>query len=283
MPDPTPPVRPVRRPLPVRVVSTERLTPRMLRLVVEGESLDGFPVGEHTDHYVKFLLPAPGAGYGPIFDPEEIRAAHPREQWPRTRSYTVRAFDPEARRLTFDVVVHGDRGVAGPWAQAARPGDELQILGPGGGYAPDPAADWHLLVGDPCVVPAIAASLERLPAGAVAHVFVEVEDADDEVPLPSAADVHVSWLHRGERPVDDLLVDAVRALEFPAGPVHAFVHGEASSVRAVRRHLIVERGVPKDPLSASGYWKWTRTDEDWRAEKAEWNRLAEQDVAEVGA
>ncbi|MCK9249069.1 MAG: siderophore-interacting protein [Solirubrobacteraceae bacterium] len=283
MPDPTPPARPVRRPIPVRVASTERLTPRMLRIVLEGDALDGFPVGEHTDHYVKLLLPAPGADHGPLFDPEEIRATRPRELWPRTRSYTVRAFDPARRRLTLDVVVHGDQGVAGPWALAARPGDDVQILGPGGGYAPDPAAAWHLMVGDPCVVPAIAASLERLPVGATAHVLIEVEDADDEVPLPSGDGIHVRWLHRGAHPDDALLVGALRELEFPDGPVHAFVHGEASAVRAVRRHLIVDRGMPREALSASGYWKWTRTDEAWRAEKPEWNRLAEQDVAGVDA
>ena len=76
-----------------------------------------------------------------------------------------------------------------------------------------------------------------------------------------------------------VLLDALRALEFPDGPVHAFVHGEASSVRAVRRHLLVDRGVPREALSASGYWKRARTEEGWREDKAEWNRLAEQDVA----
>ncbi len=62
-------------------------------------------------------------------------------------------------------------------------------------------------------------------------------------------------------------------------PVHAFVHGEASSVRAVRRHLLVEREIPGEAVSVSGYWKRQRTDEQWREDKAEWNRLAEQDVA----
>ena len=65
----------------------------------------------------------------------------------------------------------------------------------------------------------------------------------------------------------------------PPGRVHAFVHGEASSVRAVRRHLLVEREIAPEALSVSGYWKRQRTDEQWREDKAEWNRLAEQDVA----
>ena len=44
--------------------------------------------------------------------------------------------------------------------------------------------------------------------------------------------------------------------------MQAFVHGEASAVRAVRRHLLAEREVPREALSASGYWKRARTDEE---------------------
>ena len=33
-------------------------------------------------------------------------------------------------------------------ARAARPGDRLYVMGPNGAYAPNPEADWHLLVGD---------------------------------------------------------------------------------------------------------------------------------------
>jgi len=87
----------------------------------------------------------------------------------------------------------------------------------------------------------------------------------------------VTWLHRNGNP--DVLVDAVRALHFPPGTVHAFVHGEAASVRAIRRHLLVDRGLPREALSISGYWKRDRTEEGWREDKAEWNRLVEEDAA----
>jgi Siderophore-interacting protein len=50
-------------------------------------------------------------------------------------------------------------------------------------------------------------------------------------------------------------------------------------VRAIRRHLLVDRGLPREALSISGYWKRTRDEEGWRADKAEWNRLVEQDAA----
>ena len=50
-------------------------------------------------------------------------------------------------------------------------------------------------------------------------------------------------------------------------------------MREVRRHLVVDRGVPSEALSVSGYWKRRRTEDGWREEKAEWNRLVEADAA----
>jgi NADPH-dependent ferric siderophore reductase len=266
-----------RRTFHTAVQRVEQLTPRMVRVVVGGDELDDFGAGAWTDHYVKLQLPPPGAGYAAPFDRDEVQAGLPRELWPRTRTYSVRAWDAQRRLLTIDFVVHGDDGVAGPWAAAAQPGDVLQLSGPGGAYAPDPDAAWHLMVGDLSVLPAIGASLERVPAGVPVHVVVELDDDADRQPLASAGDLHVTWLRADG--TDRVLVDALRALTFPDGPVHAFVHGEASSVRAVRRHLLVDRGVPPEAISASGYWKRTRTEEGWREDKAEWNRLAEQDVA----
>jgi NADPH-dependent ferric siderophore reductase len=268
--------RPKRRVLQTRVHEVRRLTPHLIRVVVGGDDLAGFPAGAFTDHYVKLQIPPPGAPYSAPFDPEDVKARVPREQWPRTRTYTVQDWDDERNLLTIDFVHHGDTGVAGPWAAAARPGDGLQLSGPGGAYAPDPAADWHLMVGDESVLPAIAASLPRVPAGRPVHVVVEVDGPADEIALDSPGDLRLTWLHRNGDA--DVLLDAVRALDFPAGAVHAFVHGEASAVRALRRHLLVERGVPREAMSVSGYWKRERTEEGWREDKAEWNRLVEVDA-----
>jgi NADPH-dependent ferric siderophore reductase len=264
------------------VRETRWLTPRMIRVVVGGDDLAGFAAGEFSDHYVKLLLPPADAPYGAPFDVEQVRAELPREQWPRTRSYSVRSWDAHRGELTIDFVYHGDRGIAGPWAAAAMPGDVLQLLGPGGAYVPDPNADWHLMVGDACVIPAIAASLERVAAGIPVHALIEVESAEDELPLESRGDLHLRWLHRDhEAPSAEPspLIDALRLLRFPAGAVHAFVHGEASTVRALRRHLLLDRVLPREALSVSGYWKRSRTDEAWRQEKAEWNREVERDAA----
>jgi NADPH-dependent ferric siderophore reductase len=260
-----------------RVVRTERLTPHMVRVVLGGEGLSAFTTGEYTDHYIKLLFAAPGVTYPEPFDMERIREEFPRDQWPTTRTYTVRAWDADQCELTVDFVVHGDEGLAGPWAARAEAGETVRFLGPGGGYAPDPAADWHLLVGDESALPAIAASLERLPEGAVGHALIEVETPAEEQKITAPSGVEVRWLHRGARPVGEALLAAVEELDFLSGDVHAFVHGEAGFVKELRRHLRLERGIPRERLSISGYWRLGQTDEAWRAVKRDWNAQVERE------
>ncbi|MFF0722012.1 siderophore-interacting protein [Micromonospora sp. NPDC003816] len=260
-----------------RVLRTGRPTAHVIRLVLGGEELVGLPLGEYTDTYIKIVFPVDGVDYPRPMDLAAIRREQPREHYPRLRAYTVRNWDAVAGEMTVDVVHHGDEGLGGPWAAALRPGDEVLFVGPGGAYAPSPEADWHLMVGDESALPAIAASLARLPAGVPAYVFLEVDGPLDEQPLPSPGAVAVTWLHRGARPVGEALVDAVRGLDFPPGAVQAFVHGEAGFVRQLRKLLRVERGVPRDALSISGYWRRGLDDEGWRASKSDWNRQVDLD------
>src|SRR3954452_18927606 len=186
--------RPKRRTPHATVGSAQARTPHMIRVVFGGAGLDGLKGGPFTDHYVKLQIPPPGAGYAAPFDPDEIKAQRPREEWPRVRTYTVRAWDPERNLLTLDFVVHGHEGVARPWAAAAKPGDVLQLMGPGGAYTPDPDAAWHLMVGDLSVLPAIGASLQRVPDPLPAHLLCELHYDPDRQELTTPADLHVTWL-----------------------------------------------------------------------------------------
>lgn len=265
------------------VLRVERLTPHMIRVVLGGPGLAEFPAGQFTDHYIKLLFPVEGVTYPEPFSMQRIREEFPREQWPRVRTYTVRRWDPHAQELTVDFVYHGEEGVAGPWAAALRPGDVAYFNGPGGDYAPDPAADWHLLAGDESALPAIAAALERLPQGAVAHAFIEVAGPEEEQKLETAADATITWLHRGDARVGELLVAAVRGFAFPAGDVHAFVHGEANFVKALRALLRIDHGIARERLSISGYWRLGQDEDGWQSTKREWNRQVEEEQEPAGA
>ncbi|MFD9905347.1 siderophore-interacting protein [Streptomyces sp. NPDC059063] len=278
--------RPARRspkPHVAQVVRTEWLTPHMRRVIVGGDGLSEFSAGEFTDHYVKILFAPEGVTYPEPFDIQRIREELPREQWPVTRTYTVRWWDPKARELALDFVIHGDEGLAGPWALRAEPGDTVRLLGPGGAYTPDPAADWHLIAGDESALPAIAAALEALPEGAEVRAFVEVEGPEEEQKIQTSAEV--VWLHRAGRPVGQALVEAVRALDFPAGELQAFVHGEAGFVKDLRRVLRMDHQVPRERLSVSGYWRLGHNEDGWQASKREWNAQveAEQETGTTAA
>lgn len=48
-------------------------------------------------------------------------------------------------------------------------------------------------------------------------------------------------------------------------------------MKELRRQLRVERGIPREQLSISGYWRLGQTDEAWRAAKREWNDQVERE------
>jgi NADPH-dependent ferric siderophore reductase len=269
---PNRPARPAHR---AEVTRVEQLTPHMVRVVVGGEGLRAIRADEFSDHYVKVIFPPPGAHYPEPFDMGVVRETMPREAWPVVRTYTVRRWLPEVPEMWVDFVVHGDEGIAGPWAAGAQPGDEFLFMGPGGAYLPSPAADWHLLAGDEAALPAIAASLERMPAGAVVKAFIEVEGPDEEQKIET--DAEITWLHRGGRPVGELLAAAVRGCEFPAGRVHAFIHGEAGFVKDARAFLRKECAIPLDQLSISGYWRLGLNEDGWQSSKRDWNQQVERE------
>ena len=256
------------------VRSTQRLTPSMVRVVLGGGDLDEFVPTPYSDQYIFAQFFPGGTPYTAPFDPVDFEALDS-DRRPRGRHYTVRAWDDDKGELILDFVAHGDHGYAGPWAQRAQPGDCLQFIGPSGAYAPDPDAAWHLMAGDESAVPAIGASLDALKPKARAVVLVVVDGPDDELALTTPGDANITWLHRrGAEDPATLLPDAVANLDFASGPVDVFVHGEAGEVRAVRKHLLSERGIDKKKASISPYWRRTMTDEEWRTIKSSW--LADQ-------
>ena len=282
-----PAARPRPTALRATVLRAERLTPTLVRLVLGGPGMASFTPSEHADSYVKlvFLPSAPAelplAPDGRV-DLDAVRAALPADQQPRLRSYTVRSFDPQALELVIDVVVHGEDGIAGPWAATAEPGDEILVVGPGGAYSPAADADWHLLIGDTSALPAIAVALERLGQDARGHALIEVHDTEEEVPLTAPEGVRVQWVRRGHGVVGLALVEAVRDLPWPDGVAHAFVHGEAGTIKELRHHLRAERGITRDRLSISGYWRLGADDEAWRAAKKAWIGAIEADEQAAG-
>lgn len=260
------------------VVRSEQLTRHMVRVVLGGSGFDTFTPNESTDAYVKLVFVDDTVDVGTLEQPLTLDSFKSLDHTVRT--YTVRHTDPVRREITIDFVVHGDHGVAGPWAASAVPGQRLFVMGPNGGYAPDPAADWHLLAGDEAALPAISAALEALPDNAIGKVFIEVAGPEDEIELTAPAGVDVAWVFRGGRA--DLigdeyagdhapLITAVKEALWLPGQVQVFIHGEAQAVmHNLRPYIRKERGVDaKWAGSISGYWRRGRTEETFRQWKRE--------------
>jgi NADPH-dependent ferric siderophore reductase len=125
------------------VLRSEQLTPHFIRVVLGGSGFNTFVPNDFTDAYVKVVFVKHGVDVGALPQPLTLDSFNelPAEQRPVVRTHTVRSVDTERRELAIDFVVHGDHGVAGPWASAATPGQPAYLMGPSGAYAPDPAAD----------------------------------------------------------------------------------------------------------------------------------------------
>ncbi len=277
------PPRRRRVPKSATVLRTERITPDYVRVVFGGDDVEQIGPLEYTDHYVKLLFPPAGATYRWPFDADALQESLPREQWPVTRTYTIRSLDLDAGEMAMDFVVHGDSGLAGPWAAHVQPGEEIGFFGPGGAWAPSADADVHLLVGDESAVPAISAAIEALPAGARALVFVETASDGTHIPLPSHDGVEVTWVHRDDEGLGygHSLSRVVRAAGWPQGRVSAFVHGNADMIKDLRRYLFIERDLPRDQVSISGYWRTGQNEDAWQAGKRDFVEQMEREESEL--
>lgn len=251
------------------VLRKEQLTPHMVRIVAGGDGFKDFTNNGFVDRYIKIVFPQPGVEYPSPLDLWEIRETMPREQWPFTRTYTLRWVNTGAQELAIDFVVHGDEGLAGPWAARAEPGETLTFTGPGGAYNPNPEADWYLFAGDEAALPAIAACIEALPPEASGMAFLEVGSEAEIQPISAPAGLDVTWLPRNGVPAgsSDLLIKAVADADWPGGSVDVFAHGERGYMKALREVFFKQRGLERRQVSLSGYWAQGRVEDVFQAEK----------------
>ncbi|MBW4718732.1 siderophore-interacting protein [Saccharothrix obliqua] len=217
------------------------------------------------DQRIKVFLPAEDGLAVPVPTGADWYARYralPPAGKPVMRTYTIRA--ARDGEIDVDFVLHGDVGPASRWAGAVAPGDRVVLIAPdgrypgyrdgeriGADYAPPADADWQLIAGDETALPAISGIVAVLPDDCVAHVFVEVPAEGDRVDWAVPPGVAVTWLVRGEGD----LATAVRAANLPPGAGYAWLAGEAGVVRALRRHLVGDRGLDRGRVYFGGYWR----------------------------
>ncbi|MFJ9418198.1 siderophore-interacting protein [Streptomyces sp. NPDC101227] len=280
----------------VQVLRARRVSTSVVRITFGGERLEELASGGRDQRF-KLFLPQPHQDR-PVFDDTgdgwyaAWRAQDPAQR-PVMRSYTIREQRHEPREFDVDFALHGAGpeaactagGPASRWAAGARPGDRLTVLAPavedngGVDFRPPAGTDWILLTGDETALPAIAGILSWLSPGTHAKVWIEIAHDDDRQHLPTFADADITWLVRdtdgtggtgGTGGPDaahrEPVLAAVRAAELPEGTPYAWIAGEAGTVKALRRHLVRDRGIDRRAVKFTGYWRRGATEEDLIAE-----------------
>ena len=253
------------------VLRTEQLSPHWLRVTLGGGEIDRFRAMGY-DQWFRLFLPLGGdeglerlpAKANKMFGylkylriPDGVR--------PVMRNYTVRAFRPATAttgaEIDVDFVLHGSAadGTAGPasrWAESCQAGESVVVIDEGLTFNPDRGTDRVVLVSDETGLPAIAGICAALPSHATGLAIVEVPSAEDALGFPHPAGVTVHWIVRDHdvKPGTPAL-QALRDASIPDAAIHAYIVGEQALATEGRRHLVGERGVPKDLVSFCGYWR----------------------------
>lgn len=236
----------------VQVVRTDLVTPRMIRVTLGGEELADLHTHVADDHVRVVYAHEDGTRDDPVPNDRQML------DWPRpmppTRQYTIRRYDPEARELDLDVVVH-EGGVGSTWATTAAPGDPVVVAGPPGAKTFAHTYRHYVFAIDPTALPALARWLEEAvwleASGATALVAVDHDHPEETgYPLTERAGVEVHWFSRAEGSrLAEEVID--RTPEMPPGEVFVFAAGETTDLKPLRRWSKM-RGY--DSL-ITGYWK----------------------------
>lgn len=286
------------------VESVETLSPSFVRVTFAGDDLaDVGTLGHVLDQRIKLIFPAASGDLPELEDSNDWYQAWlavPEEARGSMRTYSIRdlVVGETETRLVVDFVLHLEPGLTGPassWANAARPGDVLLIVGPRRGftagsgieYAPGDARS-ILLAGDETAAPAIARILEDAEASTQGIAFIEVPHPDDILSINAPAGVDVHWLPRAGAAHGEKLLPAVLeflgmtaagtisdtgtedllwetptysglgeeiASESTAAERYFWIAGESGVVTTLRRHLVKDLGIDRSQVAFMGYWR----------------------------
>ncbi|WP_144876846.1 siderophore-interacting protein [Microbacterium sp. 1.5R] len=224
----------------VTLSSREWLAPGYVRLRLTGSDLDGFASLGSDDH-MRLFFPT-----GPVGSVEEMRAAPSRE-------YTPLVWGDGW--LDVEFAVHGDSGVAAPWAARAPLGSSIGVGGPRGSAVIDGEPDSWLLVGDETAIPAIRRFSALIPDSTPARIVIETVSAAGEIDID--APVQVEWLHRADAAPGSALIaflDGLTEADAVGADPFVFVAAEQSVVKP-GRGLVERWGVDVGKAVVKGYWK----------------------------
>lgn len=222
-----------------------------MRRVRLGGDMSGFASLGHADHVKVFFFADGTPSELPPLGPNG--ASFPPGTAQDLRDYTPRYWNVAEGWIELDFVLHGD-GPSASWAAKVEIGDTLVIGGPRGSQVVSLAFDWYLLAGDETALPAIGRRIEELPAGTRAVAVIEIASGAEKQSFKTAADLTLLYVHRNDAAAGTtpLIHDAIAGAHLPKGD--AYVAGEVNMSRAVKAHLVEQRGFNPEWVKVAGYW-----------------------------
>ena len=168
--------------------------------------------------------------------------------------YTIRNFSEDEIKMWF--VLHSHSGNLGNWAEKAKTGDQAVLWGPRSMFSPSKRFDHLILLADETGIPAMKTISENNKNFNKCTTFYEVIDKSFQIPTSKKNKILENWIHRedDEPGEGDKLLESLRAYELPEDNFYIFGAGEARQMMKIRK-LFKEKGVSKDQMHITGYWK----------------------------
>jgi NADPH-dependent ferric siderophore reductase len=216
------------------VTQVDQIARRMLRIRIEGDGISrlSWIPGQHVRVHVADML-----------DPRSW--LRPRDL---LRTYSVWQHDTGIELCVLD---HDTGGPGARWARQLRAGQPVSFSRPEGTLVLGEGA-YHVFAGEETAAVAFGAMLRALPPAAEAYGVIEADEPEDVLPLSR----QLQWQYRQGRPAaaSQALLEAFTGLQLPSAPGIAYLAGEARTIQLLRRHLVTERGWPRQAIRTKPFW-----------------------------
>lgn len=192
-----------------------------------------------------------------------VRLATPSGHFVRRR-YTIHAVNEALEQISLWLTTAHD-GPGALWAQSARPGDHVDVVGPRGKITLDPLADWHLFIGDTSAIGSFYRMASAIEVPGRAIFIVEINHPDDAITstFDEGLGITAVFIDRHGRAANDAtgVLSGLAALEFPPDLGHAYLFGEFSVMKAAEAALR-DRGFNDEMISRKAFWRAGRSNAD---------------------
>jgi NADPH-dependent ferric siderophore reductase len=216
------------------VTQIDPIARRMRRIRIEGEGLSDLAClpGQHVRVHVADLR-------------EPRSWLRPRDM---LRSYSVWQHGDGIELCVLD---HGGDGPGARWARQLRTGHQVTFNRPEGSFVPRESG-YHVFAGEETAAVAFGAMLRALPPAVPVYGIIEADEPEDRLPLSR----ELTWQYRTGRPAaaSPSLLEAFTRLQLPGEPGTAYLAGEARTIQLLRRHLVADRGWPRQAVRTKPFW-----------------------------